>query len=68
MKGIGIVLVIVGSLLMYNGFQESQTFGARFNNAIGNSAGNRGVGLDMIVGFVFALGGAALITKASKKS
>lgn len=68
MKGIGLVLAVVGGFLMYHAYQASQTFGARFNQAIGNDAGNRGIGLDMVVGFVFALIGAGLPFSGGKKS
>jgi hypothetical protein len=61
MKGIGLVLAVVGCFLMYHGYQASQTFAARFNHAVGNDAANRGIGLDLIVGFVLALVGAGLL-------
>jgi hypothetical protein len=67
MKGIGIVLVLVGGYLLVHSFLAVDTFSFRFNNFIGNNHANQGIGIDMIVGFVMAIAGAAMITKSRKK-
>lgn len=67
MKGIGIVLLIVGGLLMYNSYEASQSFGARFNAAIGNESANKGIALDGIVGLVLAIAGGAMAFRDSSK-
>jgi hypothetical protein len=59
--GIGAVLLIVGCFLMYHGYEASQTFAAKFNNAIGNNQANQGIGLDMCGGFVLALIGGGMV-------
>jgi uncharacterized membrane protein len=68
MQGIGGVLLLVGGFLMYHGYQASQTFAAKLNHVIGNDAANRGIGLDMLAGFVLALIGAGLLFAGGKKS
>ncbi len=61
-------LAFIGFFLMYHAYQASQMFGARFNQAIGNDAGNRGIGLDMVVGFAFTLIGSILFFSGGEKN
>ena len=66
-KGIGVVLLVVGLFLMYHAFQQTDTFAYRVNNFVGNTNATRGVGIDLIVGFIFSLAGGAMITMGRKK-
>ena len=50
MKGIGLVLAVVGGFLMDHAYQASRTFVARFNQAVGGAPTDSG-------GVVFALKG-----------
>jgi uncharacterized membrane protein len=67
MRGVGLVLAIVGGFLMYHAYQAFQTFGAKFNHAVGYDAGNREIAIQLIVGLVLALAGAALFFKDEKE-
>ena len=66
MKGIGLVLAIVGGFLIYRGYQASQSFGSGFNHAIGNDAADGGSGLDLGSGLILDLVAAGLLFATSK--
>lgn len=66
MRPIGIILMIIGGFLMFHYYQESQTFAAKFHQAIGNTAATRGIAIDGIAGFVLALVGGGLFARGGK--
>lgn len=67
MKGIGVVLLLIGCVSMYDGYQASQSVVAKLNNFIGNSAGNHDINTALVGELVFALVGAYMLFVGNNK-